>query len=274
VHASLAGGRRPMTIDEPPMRLSQRGFDLITHFEGYHTRLPDGRCKAYLDRLAKPHIWTIGWGCTEGVREGMIWTREEAEAAFRRELARHERAVMKAATVDLNQNQFDALVSFSYNCGAHGMARSTALKRLNRGDLEGAAEALKWWNKAGGKVWPGLVRRRAAEAALLLEQVEDAPIHDMPQRPEVNPPDMSPGVAVSTGAAVSGSIAAGGAMIPAPPPEVAATAANVSTWQALGGQAADTLGWAVTKPLEMTLVVGAVVLLGWVMPWLARRQAG
>ena len=263
-----------MTHEEPPMRLSKRGFRLITHFEGYHTRLPDGSCRAYLDRLAKPHIWTIGWGCTEGVREGMIWTREEAEAAFRRELARHERAVMKAATVDLNQNQFDALVSFSYNCGAHGMARSTALKRLNRGDLEGAAEALKWWNKAGGKVWPGLVRRRAAEAALLLEQVEDAPIHDMPQRPEVNPPDMSPGVAVSTGAAVSGSIAAGGAMIPAPPPEVAATAANVSTWQALGGQAADTLGWAVTKPLEMTLVVGAVVLLGWVMPWLARRQAG
>ena len=73
-----------------------------------------------------------------------------------------------AARVKLNQNQFDALVSFTYNLGAGALGSSTLLGKLNRGDFEGAADEFPKWNKAGGKVLNGLVKRRAAERSLFL----------------------------------------------------------------------------------------------------------
>lgn len=173
------------------MKLSKRGLDLICEFEGYHTALPDGSCKAYLDRLAIPHVWTIGYGCTEGVSPGMTLTKDEAQARFHGELEKHERIVSKLVKVTIGQNNFDALVSFSYNTG--GLGKSTLLRKLNRGDFDGAAREFAKWNKAGGKVWKGLVRRRAAEAALFQadafdnELPEGAP--DMPQG--IDPPGMS-----------------------------------------------------------------------------------
>ena len=170
------------------MKFGDKGMALLREFEGYHTRQPDGSCVAYLDRLAKPHVWTIGFGLTEGVHEGMRLTAEEAEACLRKELAKHEAAVIRLVTVDLNQNQFDALVSFSYNVGFGALGRSTLLKRLNAGDIDGAAREFARWNKAGGVVYRGLVRRRAAEAALFLEPVDASPLPDMPQAVEETPP--------------------------------------------------------------------------------------
>lgn len=148
------------------MKTSSNGIKLITDFEGYHTELPNGSCKAYLDKLAKPPVWTIGWGCTEGVKEGMVWTRKKAEAKLAEELGKHERNVENLVKVRLNQNQFDALVSFSYNVGLSPTRTRTLLSRLNKGDYRGAADAFLLYDKAGGKSYAGLTRRRKAEKAL------------------------------------------------------------------------------------------------------------
>ena len=166
------------------MHISQAGLDLIKSFEGYLDRLPDGSCRAY---LCPAKVWTIGWGCTEGVTEGMTWTKEQAEQALRKELIQHENHVKRLVTVELNQNQFDALVSFCYNCGAGNLGKSTLLKRLNAGDLEGAAVAFSQWNKGGGRVLPGLVKRRQREAVLFLTPVSPPIAPDMPQKVEASP---------------------------------------------------------------------------------------
>ena len=212
------------------MKISDAGLDLVRSFEGYHEKLPDGRCKAYLDTLAKPNIWTIGYGCVEGVKKGMIWTQEEAEAALRGEMERFEKAVDRLVTVELNQNQYDALCSFSYNVGSGALANSTLLKKLNKGDFKGAAGEFKRWKYAGGKVWPGLVDRRAREATLFLTPVE------VPEEPAM-PQAVEPGPAKPTTStiATAGMVIGGGAsqIISAPSSEVTQTVSNLSAWQSL-----------------------------------------
>jgi lysozyme len=147
------------------MKISQGGIDFIVRFEGLLKKLPDGRYTAY---KCPAGVWTIYAGCTEGVHRGMIVTDAEGRAMFARELAKFEAVVNRLVKVPLNQNEFDALVSFAYNCGEGALARSSILKRLNTGDRKGAAAAFGAWNKGGGRVLPGLVRRRKEEAALFL----------------------------------------------------------------------------------------------------------
>jgi lysozyme len=213
------------------MDLSQRGLELIQSFEGYHTAQPDGSCVAYLCPAKVP---TIGWGCTEGVRLGMRWTRKEADAAFKRELSKFEAAVNRLVTVDLNQNEFDALVSFAYNCGEGALAKSTILKKLNKNDRTGAAAAFHVWNKGGGRVLNGLVRRRREEAELFLEPLEPAE-EIMPQAVEASMPPVSGAVKGSL-ALSGGAVAVKGAeaMIATPPPVVTDTVANVEMWVKIG----------------------------------------
>ena len=155
--------------------LSAEGRRLLDSFEGLYERTPDGRYAAYLCPAGVPTIYN---GLTEGVRLGMVISAEEGEAMFAAEIAKHEAAVNRLATVELSQNEFDALVLLSYNIGIAALEGSTALKRLNAGDRAGAAEAIKMWNKAtvdGAKtVLPGLVSRREREAALFLKP-ETAP---------------------------------------------------------------------------------------------------
>lgn len=155
------------------MRTSDVGVGLIQSFEGYHTRLPDGSCKAYLDTLPRPQLWskgykglwTIGWGNTgPEVTEGTVWTRKYAEKKLREMIARHEKAVNDVVRVQLNQNQFDALVSLSYNMGIH--KAGTLIKHVNNEDWDKAANAFLAYNKAGGRTVNGLVRRRQAEKRL------------------------------------------------------------------------------------------------------------
>jgi lysozyme len=159
------------------LAISNDGVKFIASFEGYHKALPDGRCKAYRaivgkDKNGRPihdGKWTIGFGCTEGIVEGLIWTREEAELAFRNELARFEVAVNRLVKVPISQNAYDALVSFAYNCGESALASSALLRKLNAADYGAAArEFPKWVNSNGVKNVPGLVRRRAEEAAMFL----------------------------------------------------------------------------------------------------------
>ena len=209
-----------------PHTLSQRGINLVKSFEGYHTRQADGSCVAYLDRLARPMIWTIGYGLTEGVYKGMHLSEAAAEAGLRRELGRHEKAVIRLVTVPLTQPQFDALVSFSYNVGSGALRRSTLLRKLNRGDYRGAQGSFAAWRMAGGKVYRGLVRRRKAEADLFgadpivlaapSDPIPPLPVPDMPQIiDEVTEKETKKELAAKsrkyrTAAATQNAIAAGG----------------------------------------------------------------
>jgi lysozyme len=217
------------------MNLSERGLDLIKGFEGYHTKLPNGDCIAY---RCPANVLTIGYGCTKGVREGMIWTEAQAKAALAKEIATHESAVMRLVSVDLNQNQFDALVSFAYNVGNGALEKSTLLKKLNAGDYPGAQAEFMKWNKAAGKVLRGLSIRRAKEAALFAERVEEDEPTPLPQALEAPKEPISNTTKAVAAAAGGGAVAKGGeAMIAAPPPAVTDTVANVDMWSKIGKSA-------------------------------------
>lgn len=138
------------------MKTSQTGLDLIKAFEGL--QLEAYRCPA--------GVWTVGYGTTKNVRRGMRITKRQAEILLSEDVAEFERAVEQAVTIELQQHEFDALVSFAYNVGAGALASSTLVRKLNTGDRAGAAREFDRWNKAGGRVLPGLTRRRAAERAL------------------------------------------------------------------------------------------------------------
>jgi lysozyme len=133
-------------------------YEIIKQFEGL--RLEAYKCPA--------DVWTIGYGHTNKVKQGDVITEGEADILLALDVQEAERAVSSYVDVDINQNQFDALVSFVYNLGAGNFKSSTLLKKLNQGDYLGAANEFHRWNKAGGKVLRGLVRRREAEANLFI----------------------------------------------------------------------------------------------------------
>lgn len=112
--------------------------------EGYHKALPDGRCKSYQCQAGR---WTIGWGCTEGVTPGMIWTVEQAEEALAAEIAKFEEVVNRLVKVPLDAGQFDCLTMFAFNVGAAGFERSTLLKLLNRKQYSAVPGQLMRWCK-------------------------------------------------------------------------------------------------------------------------------
>lgn len=139
------------------MKTSQAGKDLIISFEGI--RLQAYKCPA--------GVWTIGVGSTvPAVHAGEVITKQQALARFDKDLTKFENAVDRLVKVPLTQNQFDALVSFTFNVGEGALAKSTLLKKLNAGDYDAVPAELMKWTKGGGKELPGLVRRRRAEAAM------------------------------------------------------------------------------------------------------------
>ncbi|GAA0690827.1 lysozyme [Dyella sp. SG562] len=141
------------------MHTSALGVALIKQFEGLRT------C-AYLDAAG---IWTIGYGHTgDDVRSGFRIDAAQADALLRKDLGTAEEAVRAWVTQPLAQPSFDALVSFVFNVGATAFAGSTLLRKLNEGDMEGAAAEFERWRYAGGRVLPGLLRRRIAERTLFL----------------------------------------------------------------------------------------------------------
>ena len=145
--------------------ISQTGIDLIKQYEGC-------KLKAYQDSAK---IWTIGFGTTKGITRGMVITPEEAEDLFRGDLIFSEDCIKRLVKVELTQNEFDALVSWTYNLGCGSLRRSTMLKHINRQEHKMLVTLeMKKWNKAKGRVLKGLTRRREAEAKLFLEQTEQA----------------------------------------------------------------------------------------------------
>ena len=174
----------PPEVPEPKAairEISQEGLKLIKAFEGLH-RLKQGTQGVYVEAYRDPvNVLTIGWGCTEGVYQGMTITVAQAEEMLKKELGKFETAVANAVTVQINDNQFSALVCFSYNVGAQALFESTLLKLLNQGKFQEAADQLLRWDKAGGQSLLGLSRRRRAERALFLSQPWEASLHWKPE---------------------------------------------------------------------------------------------
>lgn len=138
------------------MQISQKGIDFIKREEGE-------RLTAYLDSVG---IWTIGVGHTgfidgKPVIKGMRISAEKSHSVLVADLKRFESAVNSAVKIKLTQNQFDALVSLAFNIGEGAFLRSTLVKKLNAGDIQGAADQFLVWKNAGGR--PILLNRRKRE---------------------------------------------------------------------------------------------------------------
>ena len=150
--------------DRSSGKVSDNGLNIIKNHEGL-------RLTAYKPVAAEKY-YTIGYGhYGPDVQPGQTITKEQAEDLLRKDVAGAEATVNKYVKVDLTQNQFDALVSFCYNVGSGNFKGSTLLKKLNKGDYEGAAQEFNKWNKGSGKVLGGLVKRRAAESALFSSDI-------------------------------------------------------------------------------------------------------
>lgn len=157
------------------LQLSDAGTALIQGFEACMDEDSAGRYKTY---VCPAKVLTIGWGHTNAsghylFAAGDVWSRQDCDTAFSADMQGAEACVRQLVQVRLNQGQFDALVSFTYNCGAGNLAASTLLKLLNQGDYDGAALEFPKWNRGDGQVLPGLVRRRAAEALMFQGAVPD-----------------------------------------------------------------------------------------------------
>jgi lysozyme len=150
------------------MQPGEACIKIIQQSENCAKRQPDGTFKAYPDPGTGGDPWTIGWGSTgSDIKPGTVWTQQQCDDRFSKHVAEFAQSVTKAiGSAPTTQHQFDAMVSLAYNIGANAFAKSTVLKRHIAKDYKGAAEAFAMWNKGGGKVLGGLVKRRAAEAAL------------------------------------------------------------------------------------------------------------
>lgn len=234
------------------MRTSPRGIAAIQQFEAYRMyaypdpasalaratpRHPWGmqparqilRTLPLAQQTLTGRPWTCGYGHTHGVTPDTVMTRADADAALAADLRQYEDAVRSACTVAPTQPQFDALVSLCYNIGPAGLARSTVIKAHNRGDHQAAARAFGLWNKAGGRVMPGLTRRRAAEAAMYLEPdpAADAIAPGLHGAQEPMPQDVDPERPMHASQINRAGVVAGGTAAVATVAETARTVADV-----------------------------------------------
>tara|TARA_X000001382_G_scaffold129914_1_gene123186 strand:- start:1245 stop:1688 length:444 start_codon:yes stop_codon:yes gene_type:complete len=142
------------------MHISAEGLSLIKKFEG--CELKAYRCAA--------NVLTIGYGTIKNVTEGMEITQEEAETLLQEEMHEYEGYINDMVKVPLEQHQFDAMVSWVFNLGSGNLSSSTLLKKLNNSEYDEVPAQIRRWNKAGGKVLDGLIRRREAEALMFMNQ--------------------------------------------------------------------------------------------------------
>ena len=138
------------------MQTSRTGIELLKHFEGCEL-------KAYQDSVG---VWTIGYGHTKGIYEGLEITQSEAEKMLQDELPEYEGYITDKVVPMLQQHEYDALVCWVYNLGPTNLNSSTLLKKLNAGEFKDVPFQMKRWDKAGGQPLLGLTRRRNAEALL------------------------------------------------------------------------------------------------------------
>ena len=145
------------------MRINEAGLEILKSFEGWRSSVY--HCGAR---------WTIGWGSTYDLNGDRITPNHpdideiEGEALLRQEIRHVEGTVARVVKAPLNENQFSALCSFTYNVGSGNFFRSTMRQKISRLDYDGAADEFPKWRKSMGKVLPGLVRRRISERGLFL----------------------------------------------------------------------------------------------------------
>lgn len=255
-----------MKLPDPamPWPIPLAGVALIAESEG--CALVAYKCPA--------GVWTCGWGETAGVGPKTRWTQAYADQRFCDSLSERTEAVRALVTVETSDNQLAALVSLAYNIGNAALAKSSALKAHNRGDFPAAARAFGLWNNAtvGGAltVLPGLVTRRAREAALYLTPDEGAARAPIPQAvaPEsslARSPMMTAGGALPV---VSGVVAAA-SEVAAPDPVAAVSQAGqqASTVQtALGsvkGLVVDTVGIPASWWMPLVLIAAGATVIYW-----------
>lgn len=220
------------------MQLTAEGLDLIKRFEGFRARAY--RCPS--------GVWTIGYGHTSAagapeVTSTMEISLADAEAILARDAAIFAEGVAAALSGKLSARQFSALVSFAYNVGLGNFRKSSVLAAVNAGDLAAVPQRLQLWNRAGGKVLPGLARRRAAEAELFLSDA-----------PEALPPAASGDVTPEPGKALRHSSTAWAAILTALAGAIPALA--------------PTFGFALTWPLTCL----ALLLLTAAVAWILRER--
>ena len=143
-------------------KTSKAGKDLIKEFEGF-------RATAY---ICPANVVTVGYGTTriqgKAIQLGTTITTDEADMFLEEDLKTFEDNINQKVTIEISQNQFDALVAFVYNVGAGNFNKSTLLKKVNASEFKKAADEFLKWNKAGGKILKGLTNRRTAERELFL----------------------------------------------------------------------------------------------------------
>jgi lysozyme len=145
--------------------IPEAALQIVREFEGLSF-------VAYPDPATKGKPYTVGYGHTAGVFKDTHIDKAMAEKLLLLDLQEAAKPILKWVKIELNDNEFSALLSFVFNLGAGSFTNSTLLKLLNEGDKQGAADQFLRWNKAAGKVMKGLTRRRAAERDLFLKSVQ------------------------------------------------------------------------------------------------------
>lgn len=165
-----------MTVNAAALALIKSAEGFVDHWypDPAHGWKVPTCCYGHTDAAGEPKY---------AASKGKRFTESEASAILLKDLERYEQDVRELVTVPLNENQHGALTSFDYNLGRGNLAKSTLLKKLNRGDYDGAAKEFGKWVNAGGKRLPGLVKRREAERLLFLKPVAGKPTVPAPPAP-------------------------------------------------------------------------------------------
>lgn len=263
------------------LHLSAEGAALVKQFEGCLHPVPGG----YRPYVCPAGVLTLGYGHTRDngrqFKPSDVWTKGECDAEFRSDMGVFERAVKRRVRVELTQHQFDALVSFTYNCGEGNLAKSSLLRKVNAKDFSGAVGEFAKWNRGGGRVLLGLTRRRAAEAKLFAtgdyvaarENHKTAAVADGDNEPCPQGVDVAPGSVKPMGTSKIGNtqiaMGAAGAAEAASKVKDALDQANsvkagvqdLGITSVIGGIAMNPMFW-----LALAIVAGAA------LAWYWRRQ--
>jgi lysozyme len=228
-------------------KINEAGLALIKQSEGC-------RLTAYPDPGTGNEPLTIGYGHTSAAGEpkvsrDMVITQQQAEDILRSDLAKYEDAVSAAVAHELTENQFAACVSLCYNIGPGNFAKSSVVRFINQGRMADAADAFALWNRAAGKILPGLVKRRAEEAALFSTDVASASPAPAPAVEEKQPVEMPQGKPLSLSTTNVAAGVAAAATVSASAKEIATNASSVFSGQNAIGVLAlvvlAALGWIV-----------------------------
>lgn len=240
-----------------PWPICMEAVALIAEAEGC-------RLRAYLCPAGVP---TIGWGETDGVRMGMVWTQQEADRRFCESLASYTADVRRLLTGWTTDEQLGAMVSLAYNIGPGAFGKSTVLRQHNAGDADAAARAFGLWNKArvNGVLTElkGLTARRAAESALYLRPPAEEPHERMPQAVQ---PESS--LAASPIARTGAAVGASGALV-----ALDGIGAHLDTARGLAGKLGD-LASLVGVPPQAFLAAALVAAGGALVWWRWKQRRG